>query len=249
MQAYSNWQAPLYKNVDRIGKYFDLPLNSRFDTVSPIAVNGLWEIEYISKDKLYVGWLDDKYLEFYNQSLPSNVVDLDGIQTPDLNDAQQYIFWDGFKRVNMCGELCVAETLKLPLVDILVKWKSVDLPLYKRIVPVNQRDTGTGPDDLIKLYGVFGQTARKIDLKKYTPRLFSELVQDNKRVTVSTHLNTVSGALNGRGILHWCNVVEVFVEGIDMGWVTLYNPFMNRYEKYSWREFIATTRSPYGVIA
>lgn len=249
MQAYSNWQAPLYKSNARKTKYFDLPLNSRFDTVSPTPINGLWEIEFVSNGKVHNGWLDDKYLEFYNQSLPTNIVDLDGIQTPELNDAQQYIFWDGFKRVNMCGELCVAESLKLPLVDILVKWKSVDPSLYKRIVPVNQRDTGTGPEDIIKLYNLFGQTSRVIDLEKFTPRVFSEMVQDSRRVTVSTHLNTVSGALNGGGILHWCNIIDVFVEGIDMGWVTLYNPFMNRHERYSWREFIATTRSPYGVIA
>lgn len=249
MQAYSSWQTPLYKDVDRKSKYFDVPLNARFDTVSPISVNGLWEIEYLSKDKLYTGWIEDKYLEFYNHNLHTNVVDLEGIQTPELNDAQQYIFWDGFKRVNMCGELCVAETLKLPLVDILTKWETVDAPFYKRVVPPNKRDVGTVHDDLIRLYGLFGHTAQRLNLKKYTPRLFSELVQNTKRVTVSTRLNTQTGALNGSGILHWCNVVEVIVEGIDMGWVVLYNPFGNRHELYSWREFLATTKSPYGVIA
>lgn len=248
MQGYANWQVPLWVDNNRSKKYFDIPLGSKFEISSPISVNGLWEVSYISKDKVYLGWLEDRYLEYYNQVLPTNVVDIEGLQTPELNDAQQYIIWDGVKQVNLCGELCVAQTLKLPLIDILTKWKSVDPPFYKRIFGAGKA-TGTVHDDIIRMYGLFGRMAQRINLKKYTPRQLSNLVEQYRGVTVSVHLNTVTGALNGSGVLHWVNVLEVVVERVDMGWVRLYNPYSNGEELYSWREFLATTRQPYGVLA
>ena len=93
-----------------------------------------------------------------------------------------------------------------------------------------------------------GQTSQLIKLPKYTPRIFSEIVKANKGVIVSTHLNTITGALNGGGVGHWVTVREVVVERMDMGWVRVYNPYSNSEEIYSWREFLLTTRAPYGVI-
>lgn len=249
MNAYTNWQAPLFKDESRRAKHLDIPLYGRFLVLSPIAVNGLWLAEYVSNGKTLTGYIEDRFMEWYEEGMPSEIVDIEGLQTPELNDAQQYIIWDGFKQVNMCGELCVANVLNIPLIDILVKWKTVDLPFYKRIFPANKKATGTIHDDIIKMYGLFGQTARRITLPKYTPRIFSELVKASKGVTVSVRLNTQTGALKGEGVLHWVNVLEVVPERLDMGHVLVYNPFGNAHEWYSWREFLATTRSPYGVVA
>lgn len=248
MIGYLNWQAPLWRDESRTTKYFDIPLFGRFEVLSPISVNGMWQIEYISNGKTVTGWLQDKYMEHYVQTLPSNVVDIAALQTPEVNDAAQYIIWDGFKQTNMCGELCVAQIMKVPLIDVLAKWKTVDLPFYRRIFKATAKATGTGAEDLVKMLGLMGQTSRLINLQKYTPRIFSEIVKANKGVIVSTHLNTITGALNGGGVLHWVNVLEVVVERMDMGWVRVYNPYSNGEEIYSFREFLLTTRAPYGVI-
>lgn len=247
MKAYSNWQAPLWRDESRMIKYFDIPINGRFEVISPMAVNSLWQVEYTLNGKVLVGYIEDRFMEWYLQVLPSNLVDIEGLQTPDLNDAQQYIIWDGVKKVNMCGELCAALVMDKPLIEILQKWQSVDVPFFKRIVSAG-KGTGTNTDDLIRLFGIFGYIARTIKLVKYTPRIFMELVENSKGVIVSTHLNTVTGALNGGGTLHWCTVLEVIPERMDMGWVRLYNPYNNVEEWYSWREFLATTRAPYGVV-
>lgn len=248
MIGYSNWQAPLYKDESRSVKHLDIPLYARFEVLSPISVNGLWQVEYVSNGKTLIGYIEDRFMEWYEQGMPNEIVDIESLQTPELNDAQQYIFWDGIKQTNMCGEMCVADVLKIPLIDVLTKWRTVDPPFYKRIFPSGKKATGTIHDDIIKMYGLFGHTARRINLPKYTPRIFSELVKNSNGVTVSVHLNTQTGALNGGGVLHWVNVLEVVTERLDMGHVLIYNPFGNAHEWYSWREFLATTRSPYGVI-
>ncbi len=243
MESYCNWQTPLWRDETRTTKYFDLPLNSRFRVISPMAVNGLWQVEYNDK----IGWIQDKYLEEYIENLPTNCVDLSGIQTAETNDAQQYIIWDGQKQVNMCGEICAAYIMQIPLDELLIRWKQNSPPLYKRIFGAGKA-RGTGAEELVELFGIFGYISTTLKLQKYTPRLFADMVARQKGIIVSCHLNTQTGALNGSGVLHWCVVKEVIVDRVDMGWVTVFNPFGNAEERYSWREFLATTRSPYGVV-
>lgn len=245
MKSYANWQCPLYKDETRKSKYFDIPLYGRFDTVSPISVNGLWEVEYLSKGKLYTGFIEDRFMEWYLQNMPNNIVDLSPIQTIEPYDGEQYVIWDGKKQYNMCGQICVASILGIPLEELLTQWKEKDPVFYKRIMGGNGSTTS---EDLIKLLGLFGRTSSRLTIPKYTPRLFSELVRENVGVIVSVHLNTVTGALNGSGVLHWAKVLEVYPERLDMGQVLVYNPFGNAEEWYGWREFLATTRSVYGVV-
>lgn len=245
MEAYCNWQAPLWRDESKKAKFFDLPLNSRFDVISPMPVNGLWQVEYTLNGKVAVGYIEDRFMEHYVRTLPFDLVDMGGLQTPDPNDAQQNIILDGKKRVNMCGQMCTAYVMDKPLDEIFNVWRVKDVPFYKRIFGGNGT---TSTDDLIKIFGLFGYVAKPLKLVKYTPRIFSELVNTSRGVIVSTHLNTITGALNGGGALHWCVVMEVIPERMDMGWVRLFNPYGNGEEWYSWREFLATTRAPYGVV-
>ena len=242
MTGWTNWQAPLYKDETKKAKYFDIPLRGMFDVLSPMPVNGLWQVEYAGK----VGYIEDRFFENYVSTLPTNCVDLSGIQTDATNDAAQYIVWNGQKQVNMCGELCCAYIMGIPLEEVLIRWERDALPFYKSVFQ-SGKARGTGAEELVKLLGMFGYISTPLKMTKYTPRLFAELVKERK-VIVSTHLNTQTGALNGGGILHWCVVKEVVIDRMDMGWVTVYNPFGNAEELYSWREFLATTRAPYGVV-
>lgn len=245
MKAYSNWQAPLWKDETKRIKYFDVPLYGRFEVLSPMAVNNLWRVEYVSKGTTYQGYIEDRFMEWYVQDMPYDIVDLTGIQTLEPYDGEQYVWWDTKKQYNMCGQICVADILDIPLEEVLTKWKTLDVPFYKRVMGSSG---ATNNDDLIRLLGLFGRSAQRLVLSKYTPRLFGELVNKSKGVIVSVHLNTQTGALNGSGVLHWVRVIGVEPERLDMGHVLVYNPFGNAEEWYSWREFLATTRSPYGVI-
>jgi hypothetical protein len=245
MDCYANWQCPLYKDETKKVKFFDLPLYGRFQTISPMAVNGLWHVMYTYKGINFPGYIEDRFVEYYNQNLPYDLVDLRDIQTPEDSDAEQYIIWDAKRQYNMCGQISVAYILGLPLAEVLRKWKELDVPFYKRVMGASGT---TGNYDLIKLLGIFGRVATPLTMKKYTPRLLSELVQNTKAVIVSVHLNTQNGSLVGGKVLHWGIVTKVVCEGLDAGWVEIYNPFTNSIQLLSWREFLATTRAPYGVI-
>lgn len=243
--AYSNWQAPLFKDESRRTKHLDIPLYGRFKVVD-FPVGRLWKVEYISNGKTLTGYIEDRFMEWYEENLPHDLVDMRAIQTPETNDAEQYVIWDAKRQYNQCGQICVSYILGLPLADVLEKWKTLDVPFYKRVMGASGK---TGNYDLIRLLDLFGMTASPLTIKKYTPRLFAELVKQAKGVIVSVHLNTSNGSIAGGSVLHWSVVTQVVPEGIEAGWVFLYNPFTNSIQKLSWREFLSTTRSPYGVIA
>jgi len=199
MIGYSNWQSPLWRDESRFTKHLDIPLYGRFEVLSPFSVNGLRQVEYVSNGKPLVGFIEDRFMEYYVQWLPYDLVDMGGLQTPEPNDPQQNIILDGKKRVNMCGQMCVSYVIDKPLDEIFNVWRVKDVPFYKRVMGASGT---TGNYDLIKLLGLFGRTASPLTIKKYTPRLLSELVQNTTGLIVSVHLNTQNGSLVGAKVLH-----------------------------------------------
>ena len=53
-----------------------------------------------------------------------------------------------------------------------------------------------------------------------------------------------SGKLRGQGIGHWVVLDKIVPNGINGGWVELYNPFPNKRQEYSYDEFIKSCGGP-----
>lgn len=234
MKYWTNWQAPLI-NATTHKKILDVPLNAIVD------VN-------FEGDEYFVSWrdnhgiMDKKYLEPFVHALPSDCVDMDDIQTPDPNDAAQYILRDGVKQVNMCGQMCMAYLLELPLKTVLDEWQAKDPSMYQRIFRTSKKATGTSDGDLIHMLGLFGEKAHSLTMKKYSPATLKP------SIIASCNIDGGTGALRGAGVLHWVVVVDVVPDRQGFGWIDVFNPFQNCVERYSWREWLASTRnSPYGV--
>jgi hypothetical protein len=83
----------------------------------------------------YIGWVDKRYLEDYQEALPKDCVYVADIATPDEFDAQQYVNWNGIKQVNMCGQMCICHLLdsRMTLTNLLTTWKSKSPSLFTRI--------------------------------------------------------------------------------------------------------------------
>lgn len=244
MKYWLNWQAPIYDWLNKKRKLRDLPLNAVVDVYDGES-DGVRNVEYQGIN----GWIDTKYLEPYLHALPYDLVDLSDIETPDNTDAKQYVIWDGAKQVNMCGEICVAYILGMPLSGILANWKVKRLPFYRRIFG-SGKASGTTSRDLVELLALADVSASLLEssYKKYSPYMLYNLIQNNWLI-VACNIDGGLGYLRGSGVGHWVLVMDVVQDRQGFGWVDVFNPFNNCVERYSWREFLASTRNyPYGVI-
>jgi hypothetical protein len=195
--------------------------------------------------KNFDGWVERAKIESYHENFPRDCVDVKAIQTPDIRDAEQYVLWKATKQVNMCGELSVCYLLKISLAQLLEKWE-VTAPSFWKSVFGQGRARGTGESDMIQMLNLFDTKAVTLHdrYKSYTPGLISNLVG----AIVAVKISTATGRLNGSGVGHWVVVTEVLNERVGYGLVYVYNPFPNRIEVYSYAEFLASARMPYGVI-
>ena len=127
---------------------------------------------------------------------------------------------------------------------VLKFWKAIQPDLYNSILG-GSNNLPTGPEDLITIlnaYGYnkedityYGQSSPGRDEKKLeTHFLIAGVKIDvNKKGTLTNKL--------GAGVDHWVVVDKMTLRGNlvggNGGWVELYNPFLNRWEEYSYREF------------
>lgn len=249
MKYYSNWQAPLWKWLDKKQKHFDVPLNAFVEVEDYEGYEDLRQVIYTNvKGVATMGWMEKRFLEPYVNALPANCVDLSDIETPEGSDAAQYVIWDGVKQTNECGPISVAYLLRLPLSAILSNWKTKGPKFYKRIFGQGKA-TGTTTPDLVDLFALAGIDAIGLEkiFKKYSPYFLSEHLREHA-VIFSCYVDTVTGRLRGSGVLHWSVLVDVVCDRRGFGWVDVMNPFNNAMERHSWQEFLATTRGAvYGV--
>ena len=229
-------------------KLLDLNPNTVIESTGETKeVNGIIfeRVTYNTDKKNYDGWVDCGKIESYNENFPRDCVDVKAIQTPEVRDAEQYVLWNSKKQVNMCGEMCVCYLLNISLEQLLKLWE-VKEPSFWRSVFGEGMARGTGEGELVKMFGLFDTKAQTLQAKykSYTPDLLSKLTG----AIVSVRMSTATGRLNGGGVGHWVVVTDVVNERVGYGLVHVYNPFPNRIEVYSYAEFLASAKLPYGAM-
>ena len=161
--------------------------------------------------------------------------------------AAQYLDIDNKKQTNLCGEFCVSFLVKDSIENVLKRWKESQPKLYAATVGVNK---GTGTFDLrtiLKIYGYnndgdiidFSEGLRDPYLKRFllSPGRMAKMLE-NHFLIAGVNIDGLTGKLKpGNEVRHWVVVDKISPLGSNGGWVELYNPFQNRREEYSFREF------------
>jgi hypothetical protein len=220
----------------------------------PWKERGWVEVLYKTGFAEYRGWCYGAYLEEYHPVGTENVVPLPE-QTLNPHDAKQYIIWKGQPQYNMCGEICVAHIAEDSLASVLTKWEQGFPNVFRRVFKYGKA-TGTGIPDLASLLSIYEMDWMDLAAFLYDSVLNRPVLTPGQmekalnlgRPIVGVKISAQDGELRQIGTLHWVVVESVKSYGINSGAVEIFNPFMNRYEKYSWREFQRSMGVPYGMI-
>jgi hypothetical protein len=232
-----------------------LSVNNIYDVTGNqqiFAKNAWSEIKFIDRvKKLWQGWVQDVYLEDYVEDPNSRGFEvLIPNPTPDSTDAAQYMVWEkDSKYANMCGELCVAFIAGEDIETFLNKWKQMAGSFYKRIIPF---DIPTGPDvvnNMLKVYGypskysTFQQGLTDADTGlRLSPGRFQKMLATHYLIA-AVRIDAIAGNVGEGKIGHWVILDKVIPDGIDRGWVEIYNPFPNKRQMYSYDEFIRSCKA------
>lgn len=256
MKYWVNAYAPLY---DYGGvKLVTVPERSTVETLDfreTFAGVTRESVVFYSGGKSYRGWVYTGYLESYDENYPKDCVKI-GNQTPDENDAEQYAILHGVKQTELCGEICCAFLLGIPLEDVLAEWQREEPTIYQMVFNLfsSKKARGTGPGQLKTIFEAFEKTASLLTDVLRDPILnrprytVSGLKALEGRAIVGVKINKLTGRLQSSGILHWVVVTKVIPERGGYGLIEIYNPFPNRVEVYGWEQFIASAGAPYGVV-
>ncbi len=248
MRYFTIKYAPLFDVFKN--KILDVPANSilEVDTLS----SPLSQVVFRTRSKDYTGWFYSDYLEPLIFSLQEDVVKSE-TQSPYPYDAGQYIIWKNNIQYNLCGEFCVANIFGKSIDTFLKDWEAKPASLFNRIFREGKSLTSGVPEliDMVKTYQGQHQSidALKDPHGKYilmSPGRVQNILKDWKLI-IGCKISGISGELKTTGIPHWVTVLNVIPDGFG-GWVEIYNPFPNRIEVYSWREFISSVGNPYGLF-
>jgi hypothetical protein len=161
--------------------------------------------------------------------------------------AAQFLDIDNKKQTNLCGEFCASFIVKDSIENVLKQWKAAQPNLYAATVGKNE---GTGTFDLatmLRIYGYnnqgdiidFGKGLTDPHLKRFllSPGRMAKMLETYFLIA-GVNIDGVTGVLKpGINVRHWVVVDKITPVGKNGGWVELYNPFQNRWEEYSYREF------------
>jgi hypothetical protein len=241
---------PLYEKPGGKKQNLNLSMNSIYDVTGnqQISAGKPWiEIKFIDKDQVSrQGWIQDVYLEDYIEDPNSRGFEvLVPNPTADSTDAAQYMKWEKDARyTNMCGELCVAFIAGEVIETFLNKWKQMEGSQYKRIIPF---DIPTGADVVNNMLQVYGYPSKYISFQdgladaetglRKTPGRFQKMLATHYLIA-AVRIDSVAGNIGEGKVGHWVVVDKVTPEGINRGWVEIYNPFPNKRQVYSFDEFI-----------
>jgi hypothetical protein len=244
---------PLYEKPGGKKQNLSLLVNRIYDVTGNQQVfsNKVWSeikfIEFISgKEVVRQGWVQETYLEDYVDDPNSTGFEvLIPNPSPDSTDAAQYMRWEkDAKYTNMCGELCVAFIAGEDIETFLNKWKVMDGSQYKRIIPF---DIPTGADVVNNMLQVYGYPSKYITFQagltdadtglKKTPGRFQKMLATHYLIA-AIRIDSVAGNMGEGKVGHWVVLDKIIPEGINRGWVEIYNPFPNKRQVYSFDEFI-----------
>ena len=207
------------------------------------------KITRTSPSPVIQGWVNDFYLDDYNEGSASDVVK---IEHPASNTgiAKQYMLWDDKPtpqqvQFNMCGELCVAYVVKneidgnTSLEAVLRNWRDHGSSFYN----LNDIKVGLDASTLIKILQLYltldnsTQIASNIQLE--LPTLTTHYLIARVMINKSGALiakDDASVPVDQR-ISHWVVVEEITRDGWAL---KLYNPFPNKFQEYSLSEFVSS---------
>lgn len=200
-------------------------------------------------------WVHAGYLEDLIEKFPAYEVEI-ATATDDETDAAQYMVLNGDVKYNMCGQLCVAFISGDDVITFVEKWKTA-APVYYNWTIAGDRDQPTGIDVLNSMLKVYGYRTNTDDIINFTTGLTDPLVGfksspgrfqkmlENYYLIACVKIDRITGKLRPQGIGHWVVVDKVQPNGINGGWVELYNPFPNKRQEYSYDEFIISCSTPY----
>lgn len=245
----SHWvirYTPLTDNNKK--KLLDLPAGSVVDLTGNYY-DGYSEVIFITRLKTWMGWVRKDYLEELVYEYPSENVFLSSVQTPYPYDAAQYIIAYNGTLYNLCGEGCVAWIFNNNIIEFLNAWQSRPVSFFNRII-YGGKSLPTGIGDLKNMVLTYGATtwdfSEKIDT--VSPGNLMRVLDEGYKLIIGCKISSIKGNLQGSGIPHWIVVTKVTPDGIDNGWVEIYNPYSDRRERYSWREFRNSIGNPYGIF-
>lgn len=188
----------------------------------------------------FEGWAYTGRLELYVGS--SDLVQRE-IPAPDYRPHQN-IIWEGREKFNLCGQFCVtwiAEEVSIE--EFLRKWKAKDSRTFGRIVP---GDNVTNVNDLHSMIGVYpGYNAVSYELTMtdpvlnrilFTPRRLQAQVSNSSFPILSVNINKSTGNIQSSGNGHWVVVTGVDPSGVNRAVVSVFNPYVNQFQQYSWKE-------------
>jgi hypothetical protein len=224
----------------------------------PTPGRDIWEEVKVS------GWVNETYLEDYHDPYPEELVKIE-TPTPNPNDAKQYMLWPPGStdaKKNMCGELCVAYILQkeldpaVTLESVLRNWEKAGKTgpfsynlgtITSGTLDVHLRNILTSPP-----YSYPNTDLRSfIEVLSRTGRLDMSCLKDE----IKTHYFIAQVMIEGNygtlvpkdrsTIRHWVLIEDVTHDGKR---VKLYNPFPNKYQEYSFSEFVASCNINLGVF-
>ena len=247
------------------GKYIlDLPIYSRLretgieETVVYAQRLTEWiQVIFQTDTKDWIGWVYKPYTEEIINEFVEGIVSIPN-PTPDLQDAAQYMIWRNKRQYNLCGELCVCFLTGDDIDTFLAKWEATEISFFQRVFSGGY-STGTGLADLDSMLDVSGYDTLSKRLAAalvdpvlgraiVSPGRFKNLLNEH-RLIVSVKIEKTLGRLRSSGYGHWVVIEQVIPDGIERGWVEIYNPFVNQLQRYSWSELLASMdATPQGLL-
>lgn len=213
------------------------------------------EVQFITRQKTYLGWVHSVYLEDLFYEFPIEGVFSVPEQTDYPHDAAQYITKYGGTLYNLCGEGCVAWIYKKTITEFLEDWKEFPKSYFSRIIHDGKSEP-TGVSDLRNMVSVYGGEVSYLrddlfeDFSKsviLSPARLKSVLDEGCPI-VGVKISNRTGQLQPTGISHWVAIKNVVSDGIDSGQAIIYNPFSDRQERYSWSELKISMGIPFGIV-
>jgi hypothetical protein len=200
------------------------------------------EVEY-RRNKL--GWVYSGLLADYVEESDYQVYIPEEVKTKEF-DAEQYIMWDGTKKTNLCGAYCAAYLAGEGIDSFLTKLKVYSPSSYTTNVTNNTPVGLSVIRTMVRMCELeFLELKRFFDDRLvgefYSIAGFQRGLMAGWKAVLGVKIG-YDGKLNGV-IGHWVVLNEATPHRNGDGFVTIYNPFSNRLQKYSYNELIKSMSS------